>query len=112
MSVSGTGSFSHPLTLLTGEGVTVYCHSPEKYILERTSNLMIQGGNQCRFDISGRQSSSRNGSHELLEKVGMEILKAALPCQEIPLIACSYEYFHFDIEKHLLLSWFYLLLYR
>lgn len=41
-------------------------------------------------------------SHELLEKVGMEILKAARPGQEIPLIACSHGYFHFDIENHLL----------
>lgn len=54
----GQGPSTHPLTLLTGEGLTVYCHSQEKYILERTLNLMIQGGNQHQWYSSGRQSSS------------------------------------------------------
>lgn len=37
------GSFSHLLTIITGEGVTVYCHSWEKYILERTEPFPLSG---------------------------------------------------------------------
>ena len=66
----------------------MYCHSREKYILERTLNLMIQVGINVSDTLQAgrvRHTTGLSSSHELLEKVGMKILKA-LSCPKTLLI--------------------------